>query len=337
MTKATNEVDVSPSSMAGESSDGCIKFQAISAIKNEASALNFLAASIDERFVNAVTEILSTKGRLIVTGIGKSGHIARKVASTFSSTGTSALYIHPSEASHGDLGMIGKQDCVLVISKSGESPEMSDIINYCRRNGVPIIAICAQPQSSLGKLSSHIILLPQIPEACPMGLAPTTSTTMALALGDALAICCLQQKHFDSSQFKEFHPGGQLGKKLTKARDVMHAGEELPIINHNSTVGEAVIEMSRGRMGCVAIVDDANEIVGIYTDGDLRRGFSSANVDRPISLLMTRNPNEIQPDTVLADVAALFSRYRIPSVFVTENHRPVGIVHVHDLLKIGLI
>lgn len=272
------------------------------------------------------------EGRIILSGIGKSGHIAIKIASTFSSTGTPAQYIHPTEASHGDLGMISQKDVVLIISKSGESQELSDIVNYCRRNAITLVALTAIAQSSLGKMATHVLLMPNCPEALPLGVAPTTSTVMSLALGDALALAVLEIRDFQVSHFREFHPGGKLGRKLMRVRDIMHAGDELPVMNLGETLGKAVLEMTRTRFGCVAVVDEAKALVGIFTDGDLRRHFSASAINQRVDELMTREPKQISPDALVSDVAHLFSVKRIPSVFVTENGCPVGIVHVHDLL-----
>ncbi|MDD5029331.1 MAG: KpsF/GutQ family sugar-phosphate isomerase [Rhodoferax sp.] len=303
------------------------------AIQAEAQALEQLALSIGPTFIE-VTQTIARMvgGRVILSGIGKSGHIARKIAATFSSTGTPALYIHPTEASHGDLGMIGHQDVVLVLSKSGESQELSDIVNYCRRHGITLVAVTAVAQSSLGKMASHVLLIPNCPEAQPLGIAPTTSTVMSLALGDALALAVLEIRDFQVANFREFHPGGKLGRKLMRVRDIMHAGDELPIMCLGESLGKAVLEMTRTRFGCVGVVDDGQALVGIFTDGDLRRHFSASAINQRVDELMTRRPKEISPDALVSDVAHLFSIKRIPSVFVTENGCPVGIVHVHDLL-----
>jgi arabinose-5-phosphate isomerase len=233
--------------------------------------------------------------------------------------------------------MISAQDLVLIISKSGESQELSDIINYSKRNAITLVAITAEAQSTLGKMASYVLLMPNCPEAKPLGVAPTTSAVMSLALGDALALAVLEIRDFQVSHFREFHPGGKLGQKLMRVRDIMHAGDELPIMALGETLGKAVLEMTRTRFGCVAIVDQNNSLVGIFTDGDLRRHFSASTVDQRVDELMTRNPKEISPDALVSDVAHLFSSKRIPSVFVTTNGCPVGIVHVHDLLGGNLL
>jgi arabinose-5-phosphate isomerase len=302
-------------------------------IRAEAQALEQLAQSIGATFIEVTQTIARMSGgRVVLSGIGKSGHIAKKIAATFSSTGTPALYIHPTEASHGDLGMIGHRDVVLVLSKSGESQELSDIVNYCRRHAITLVALTAVAQSSLGKMATHVLLMPNCPEAQPLGVAPTTSTVMSLALGDALALAVLEIRDFQVSHFREFHPGGKLGRKLMRVRDIMHAGDELPLMNLGETLGKAVLEMTRTRFGCVAVVDETLALVGIFTDGDLRRHFSASTISQRVDELMTPKPKEISPDALVSDVAHLFSSKRIPSVFVTESGRPVGIVHVHDLL-----
>ena len=307
-------------------------------LEDAADALNRLSKELDEtKFFEAVQSIINCKGRVVVTGIGKSGHIGKKISATLASTGTPSLFVHPAEASHGDLGMIEKRDVVIAISRSGESPELKDIIVYCRRFGIPIIAITARPNSTLGNATCYLLQLLDISEACPLGLAPTTSTTMSLALGDALAVACLKARDFQHSQFSDFHPGGKLGQKLTRVRDIMHEKDTLPIIQTNSLVKEAVIEMSRGRFGCVGVIDDTGLLIGIFTDGDLRRHISAVNLGRPINELMSETPFRVEPDALIADVTYLFTEKRIPSVFVCEKGKPVGLVHVHDLLQKGFV
>jgi arabinose-5-phosphate isomerase len=309
----------------------------IQAICDEVNGLELLAQSIDASFAAAASTVLRCSGRTVVVGIGKSGHVGRKIAATLASTGSPALFVHPAEASHGDLGMIERRDVVLAISKSGESAELGDVLAYCRRFGIPVIAITAVADSSLAKAARHVLLLPSPPEACPMGLAPTTSTTMMLALGDALAIACLRGRDFQPAQFREFHPGGKLGQKLTRVRDVMHGGDMLPTVDKTARVSDAVLEMSRGRLGCVGVVDESGALVGVFTDGDLRRHFSAVNIDKPITDFMHASPQRVSPDALVADVVHLFTEKRIPSVFVCVDRKPVGIVHVHDVLEKGFI
>ena len=306
-------------------------------IRAEADALTELADILGEGFDRAVSMILDMDGRLVVSGIGKSGHIGRKISSTFASTGTPSFFIHPAEASHGDLGMIDRRDIVLAISKSGESPELRDIVAYCCRHDIPLLAITENPDSALGKAATVVLLLPKLSEACPLGVAPTTSTTMTLALGDALAVACLSHRDFRLHNFREFHPGGKLGQKLARVRDIMHSGNELPIVPLGASIGDAILEMTRTRFGCVGIVDREGKLVGIFTDGDLRRNFPTMVIDHPIDKLMTMNPWKITMDALIEDVAHLFAVHRIPSVFVIVDEKPVGIIHVHDLFERGLV
>lgn len=310
---------------------------AVAAIRDEANGLLALADTLGSSFISAISIILQCRGRVIIAGMGKSGHIGRKIAATLASTGTPAFFVHPAEASHGDLGMIEQQDVVITLSKSGESPELGDIVSYCRRFRIPIIAVTAKATSSLGQAADCILLLPEIREACPLGLAPTTSTTMTLALGDALAIACLKARDFQTDQFSEFHPGGKLGQKLKRVRDVMHTGEQLPLIFTQASLADAVLEMTRGRFGCVGIRNEKGNLVGVFTDGDLRRHFSVANMNRSITELMNSSPQQISPDALIADVAHLFTQKRIPSVFACVDNQPVGIIHVHDLLQKGYL
>lgn len=307
------------------------------AIEIEINSLTQLSNSIGKQFSYAVLEILKSSGRVVVVGMGKSGHVARKIAATLSSTGTPALFLHPAEASHGDLGMICNDDLVIAISKSGETIELLDTISYCRRFGIKIIAITANNSSTLACSADHVLLLPDAPEACPLGLAPTASTTSTMALGDAIAIACLQARDFKASEFRDFHPGGKLGQKLTRVEDIMHGPEMLPLVHETASLSDAVIEMSRGRFGCVGIVDEEQILRGIFTDGDLRRAFSGADLNAPIRELMTPDPHSIAPNALIEDVAKLFSDTHIPSVFACLNGRPVGLVHVHDLLQRGFI
>ena len=303
----------------------------------EADALVVLAEKLDQRFSQVVELILNCQGKVVLSGLGKSGQIARKIASTFASTGTPAIYLHPSEASHGDLGMIEKRDIVIAISRSGESPELADILSYSRRFSIPLIAITAEAASTLGRAVDIVLLLPAMAEVCPLGLAPTTSTTMTLALGDALAVACIEGKEFKAAAFREFHPGGKLGKKLLLVKDVMHVRSELPLIAANVTVRQAVIEMSRARLGCVGLLDEQGKLIGIFTDGDLRRNLSAEIVEQPISLYMSRQPATIAPDTLVAEATQIMESKRIPSIFVVENDDVVGIIHLHDLLARGIL
>lgn len=310
---------------------------ALASIKSQAAAIQQLENSIDQNFEKAVKAILNCKGRIIICGMGKSGHIGKKIAATMASTGTPAMFVHPAEASHGDLGMIEKRDVVIAISRSGESPELADIIAYCRRFEITLIGMTAKAGSTLGSSSNILLKLPDIPEACPMGLAPTNSTTMTLVLGDALAIACLTERDFAAENFRIFHPGGKLGQKLTKIKDIMHTGEELPVVSSDSDIKTAIFEMTRCRFGCVGVTDNNGKLVGIFTDGDLRRNFDQLNFNSSVKEVMSSNPSSINPTDMVADVANLFNDKRITSVFACENGKPVGIIHIHDFLERGYV
>jgi len=306
-------------------------------IRREASALVQLAAHLDENFDAAVSLITQHTSRLIVTGIGKSGLVGRKISTTFASTGMSPLFLHLAEASHGDLGMLSPGDLVLMISKSGEAAELTDIIKYCLRHAIRIIAVTTEASSTLGRAAHIVLQLPKTAEACPMNLIPTASTTMTLALGDALAICCLQNRQFHRGHFRDLHPGGKIGWRLLLVRDLMHSGDALPLIGETETVSAAILEMTRGCFGCVGVTTKDGALPGIFTDGDLRRNFTAANLEIPIMMLMTRSPQRVRPDDFVEDVAHLFSSRRIPSPFVIEHDIPVGIIQIHDLRRNRLI
>lgn len=307
------------------------------AINAEIRGLTALASSLDSSFDQAIKLMLSTAGRIVVVGMGKSGHVGKKIAATFASTGTPSLFVHPAEASHGDLGMITRNDLVLAISKSGESPELKDVLLYARRFRIPIVAVTAERNSTLGKMADALLILPSAEEACPLGLAPTTSTTMTLALGDALAVACLKASDFKANQFKEFHPGGKLGQKLTKVADIMHPRDMLPLVSVEAPARDAIVEMSRGRFGCVGIVNSSDQLIGIFTDGDLRRIISEIDLGAPVSTIMLNDPFKIEEDALIADVVHLFAEKRIPSVFVCVDGIPVGFVHIHDLFQRGFV
>jgi arabinose-5-phosphate isomerase len=309
------------------------------ALKTEADGLDLLVQVIDgplaAPFASAIERLSKATGRVIVSGIGKSGHIARKIASTLASTGTPALFIHPAEASHGDLGMITQQDVIIMISNSGESAELSDMLAYARRFKVPLIAITANSGSALGKEADVVLQLPRATEACPNGLAPTTSTLMQLALGDAIAIALLEDKGFTAKDFKQFHPGGKLGAQLKHARDVMHQGDAMPLVDITALMSEALVIMSAKSFGCVGVVSNGN-LVGVVTDGDLRRHMSPDLPQRKIADVMTKAPRSASPDDLAGEVIDLLNTAKITSVFIVDNeNRPVGLVHIHDLLRIG--
>jgi arabinose-5-phosphate isomerase len=308
----------------------------------EADGLNALHAALDgelgARVMAAVDTILARPGRVVVTGMGKSGHVARKLAATMASTGTAALFVHPAEASHGDLGMIARDDVVMALSWSGEAPELADIIAYTRRFDVPLVALTSRPDSALGSAADLCLTLPRMPEACPNGLAPTTSTTMQLALGDALAMCLLEARGFSPQDFRDFHPGGKLGARLKRARDLMHGAEELPLVPQGATLEQAVVEMTSRRFGVTGVVDGAGALVGVLTDGDLRRAFQKGlAMATPVADAMTRNPRTATPEALAADLLGVMNEVRITSLFVVADARPVGILHLHDLLRAGVV
>jgi arabinose-5-phosphate isomerase len=274
---------------------------------------------------------------VIVSGMGKSGHVARKIAATMASTGTPAIFVHPAEASHGDLGMITTDDVVMMLSNSGESGELRDMLAYTRRFKVPLIAMTAHAKSTLGREADQVLLLPLAKEACPNGLAPTTSTLLQLALGDALAITLLEDKGFSARDFQNFHPGGKLGSQLKQARQLMHAKDTLPLAKHNQLMSETLVIMSSRAFGCAGVVDDDGKIIGIVTDGDLRRNMSDGLLSRKTSEVMTHNPKTIHDGLLAGEVLDYLNRNKINVVFVVDDQsRPIGLIHIHDLLRIGV-
>lgn len=308
-------------------------------LRLEASALEATAAGLDERFDAAVRLLAGTTGRVVVSGMGKSGHIGRKIAATLASTGTPAQFVHPGEASHGDLGMIIRGDCVLALSNSGETSELGDLAAHARRFGIPLISILGRPNSTLGRDSDVALVLPPAEEACPLGLAPTTSTTMQLALGDALAVALLTRRGFGPEDFRVFHPGGKLGARLSRVADLMHGPDELPLARPEMPMAEALVAMTARRFGCLGITDDEGCLVGIITDGDLRRALQpgAALLSRQAGDIMTRQPRSIPADALAAEALRLMNEGGITSLFVVDaQRRPVGILHIHDLLRAGV-
>jgi arabinose-5-phosphate isomerase len=296
-----------------------------------------LAAGLTDSFLQAAQMIEDSGGAVIVTGIGKSGLIGRKIAGTLASTGTPSHYVHPAEASHGDLGMIGERDVVLALSWSGETPELADIVSYTRRFGVKLIAITAHAGSALGRAADLVLLMPISEEACPNGLAPTTSTTMQLVAGDALAILLLERRGFTASDFRRFHPGGKLGAKLITVGQLMHQGEQLPLVRQGTMLSQGIVEMTSKRFGIAAVVDAAGHLVGVLTDGDLRRAFRAGFVDRPVEEAMgRRRPHVVTADALAAQALAQMNEASITCIFVMEGDVPVGLVHIHDLLRAGV-
>jgi arabinose-5-phosphate isomerase len=332
--KKTTLSPVVPSAPRARSEKG--QAIAVRVLETEASALSALAASIDDRFDAALAILLKTKGRVIITGMGKSGHVARKIAATMASTGTPALFVHPGEASHGDLGMVTTKDAVLALSNSGNAPELGDIIAFTRRYSIPLIAITAKAKSALGRAADIVLELPPAPEACPHGLAPTSSTTMTLALGDALAVALLEKRNFTAADFRVFHPGGQLGKKLLKVQDLMHDGKDLPLIADTARMDEALLVMSEKTFGCVGVVGKDGLLAGVITDGDLRRSMSDGLLKRRVTEVMTQAPKTTRPDALAAEAVGRMNEFKITSLFVVKDGKPVGLVRMHDCLRAGV-
>ena len=296
-----------------------------------------MSAGLGEALADAVAAIRAATGRTIITGMGKSGHIARKIAATLASTGTPALFVHPAEASHGDLGMITAQDVVIMLSNSGESAELRDILVYSRRFHVPLIAMTARRDSTLGREADIVLELPPAKEACPNGLAPTTSTLMQLALGDALAMALLEDKGFSPLDYKNFHPGGKLGAQLKHAGDIMHRTARLPLVASATVMSEAILVMTQKSFGCVGVTDLEGKLVGLVTDGDLRRHMGSGLMDLRVDDVMTRMPKTIAADMLAGEVLDFLNGSRITAVFVVDQHgKPEGLIHIHDLLRIGV-
>jgi arabinose-5-phosphate isomerase len=301
----------------------------------EAAALNQLAGSLGAEFERATDALISVKGRVICAGIGKSGHVARKIAATFASTGTAALFVHPAEASHGDLGMIAAGDAVLALSKSGDTSELSDLVHYTRRFGVKLVAMTAERNSALAKAADVALILPDAPEACAETRAPTTSTTLMMALGDALAVALLERRGFQASDFRTFHPRGKLGAMLLKASDVMRAGKDLPLIKSGAPLADGVAEISRGGAGCVGVLS-GGLLIGVITDGDIRRMVAKGKIASAVDEAMTRVPVTAAPDALAASVLHTMNEKKITQVFVVEGARPAGLIHLHDLIRAGV-
>ena len=287
-------------------------------------------------FVAAVDTIRGARGRVIVTGMGKSGHVARKIAATLASTGTPAFFVHAAEASHGDLGMITSDDVMLVLSWSGETEELTDLINYSRRFRIGLIAVTVNADSTLGKAADIVLTLPQTREACPHNLAPTTSSLMQLALGDALAIALLESRGFTAVDFGVFHPRGRLGAALKFIRDVMHPGAAVPLIARGALMSEAIVEMSAKGFGCVAVTDGDGRLAGVITDGDLRRHMRADLLRAPVEQVMTASPKTVRPDQLASEALQILNSSKITALIVVEAERPIGVVHIHDLLRAGV-
>jgi arabinose-5-phosphate isomerase len=305
-------------------------------LRLEAEGLNALSGRIGQSFIEAVDALGRMTGRAIVTGMGKSGHVARKIAATLASTGTPAVFVHPAEASHGDLGMIAKGDVVIALSNSGETPELADIVTYAKRYEIPLVAITGKKDSALGRAADVVLVLADTAEACPMGLAPTTSTTMMLGLGDALAVALLERKGFSADDFHVLHPGGKLGRMLLRVADIMHTGESVPLIGRDAKMAEALIAMTAKSFGCIGIIGDQGRLVGIITDGDLRRHMRPDLADLAVAQVMTQGAKAIAPDALASEALGLMNARGITNLFVVDDGRPIGIVHIHDCLRAGV-
>jgi len=312
-------------------------------LRHAADAITAISESLNGDFSRAIDAILGVEGRVIVSGMGKSGHIARKIAATLASTGTPALFLHPAEASHGDLGMVTRADALLMLSNSGETAELADLITYAKRLSIPLIGMANNPESRLLQASDYALLLPKAQEACPMGLAPTTSTTMMLALGDALAVALMERRGFSADQYRDFHPGGSLGKKLIRVGDIMHQGSDVPLVREDTPMGDVLIAMTAGGQGfagVAGVVDAKGSLVGIITDGDLRRNIDRNLLDRAARDVMSRNPKTVAPAMLAAEALAIMNDKGIGRLFVVEPgdkaKKPLGIVFTYDILRAGL-
>jgi arabinose-5-phosphate isomerase len=313
---------------------------ALRTLEAEVEGIGALAAAIRDglgrSFVAAVEMMRDARGRVIVTGMGKSGHVGRKVAATFASTGTPAFFVHPGEASHGDLGMITADDVILALSWSGETVELKDLTDYSRRFRIGLIAVTAKAESTLGHAADVALVIPAAREACPHNLAPTTSTLMQHALGDALAIALLESRGFTALDFRVFHPGGRLGAMLKFVRDIMHTGDEIPLARVGAPMSDGIAEMTAKTFGCVGIVDHEGSLVGIITDGDLRRHMSPRLLDRKVEEIMTRQPTTVRPDQLVSEALEMLNTSKKTQLIVVDASKPVGIVHFHDLLRAGV-
>jgi arabinose-5-phosphate isomerase len=296
-----------------------------------------MGGGLGEAFRKATALIGDIDGRVIITGIGKSGHIGRKIAASLASTGTPSFFVHPVEANHGDLGMITSRDVVLALSWSGETAELQGIVSFTRRFSVPLIALTSGESSALGREADIVLLLPKATEACPHGLAPTTSTLMQLALGDALAVALLEARGFSATDFRVYHPGGKLGAMLSHVSDLMHVGDQLPLVRMGVSMSDAIHELSRKRFGCVGVVDDEGRLQGVVTDGDLARHLDGNLSQMCVEDVMTHNPKTVDKDMLATAAMALLNKHSIGALLVVdENRRPIGIVHFHDLLRVGV-
>ena len=306
-------------------------------ISTENKGLKTLTNSINNNFVKAIDILKKTKGRIILTGIGKSGIIANKISSTLSSTGSPSQFIHPAEAGHGDLGMLSKNDSIIALTFSGKTNELNDIFFYSKENKIPLIIITSKSNSNLKQISKICIELSNIKEACPLNLAPTTSTTAMLALGDAIAIVLMKLKKFTKKDFYSFHPGGELGKKLLLVKNVMHQGNKIPLVEEKILMNNVIIEMSKKRLGCVGVTSRNKKLVGVITDGDLRRHMKNNILEKTAREIMKKNPKTINKEMFVTSALELMEKNKITQVFIIQNNKPIGILHIHDCIELGLI
>ncbi len=309
---------------------------AIKTIDCEIEAINELKLLLDENLVKALDLIQNARGRIILSGMGKSGHIAKKIAASLASTGTPSFFIHPAEASHGDLGMVTRDDVIIAISNSGESRELIDILNYSKRFGIKLIAITKNPQSSLGKAGDIVLKLPQAKEACPLGLAPTSSTTATLVLGDIITVCMIERKGFSKAQFNQCHPGGKLGSILQRVKDLMHTGSNMPLLSKNANFDDIILEMTSKRLGCVGFVDNNGDFCGMLTDGDLRRCIKMDLKNSKAYEIMTKKPITVSKEMFATEAIKIMNEKKITNIFVLEDNKPIGTIHIHDLLQHGV-
>ena len=301
----------------------------------EVKGLKTLSNIFNNTFYNAVRTIYNTKGRVIVTGIGKSAHIGNKISATLSSTGTPSFFIHATEASHGDLGSIKRNDSVIAISNSGETNELSDIINYTKRYNIPLISITSNQKSASHRNSTYGILYKKQQEACPLNLAPTTSTTMTLVIGDCIAISLLEMRGFKQNQFKNFHPGGNIGKDLKKISEIMHLKNKLPLAKQNQKMSKVLIQMTKKSFGCIGVINNNNNLIGIITDGDLRRNMDNKFLNKKAYEIMTKKPTIADKNLLVGEAINIMNQNKITGLFVCEKNKPIGIVHIHDLLRLS--
>ncbi len=330
--------------------DGDSRSIARGVLAAESEAIALLAEKLDAAFDRAVEAILAAEGRVVVSGMGKSGHVGRKIAATFASTGAPAQFVHPAEASHGDLGMVTEKDVALVLSNSGDTPELAHLIEHTRRFGIPLIGVASRSESALMRQADIRLLLPATPEACPMGLAPTTSTTMTLALGDALAIAVMARREFTPRHFRAFHPGGKLGAKLLDVAALMHSGDALPLIGEAAPMSEAILTMSEKSFGVVGVLDAAGALAGVISDGDLRRSMNGL-MSRRAGEVATRSPKTIAADSLAGEALAIMNAHKVTCLFVLQgrdgedgenaapkprDRTPIGLIHIHDCLRAGI-